>query len=153
MKGKRIITIYYVIVLTLGITSLILIRPEKPVEPAHKFVIKYKGNKFEATKEVRFISLENYFEVDLRDYETIGFMLIDTKSSFTLKEFFITVTDKAKEIGSNYIQLFNVKRYNVSHGYGWYIGNIGTSNTVIEKRYTFYFRCLKKKEVPKWPSE
>jgi len=57
MKGKRIVTIYYVIVLALGITSLILIRPEKPPEPLCNFKFNYQGEKFEPTDKLQYLSL------------------------------------------------------------------------------------------------
>ena len=94
MKGKRIVTIFYVIVLALAITSLILIRPDKP-EPECKFKFKYQGKRFKPTDEVRFLSAKNYFKVNLRNYNVIGFMVLDAKAKCTVTDFFNAVAEEA----------------------------------------------------------
>ena len=162
MKGKRIVTIYYVIVLALGITSLILIRPEKPLEkspePICKFKIKYRGKKFEPTDKVQFLSAKNYFKVATNNLDLFGFMVIDAKAKCTLKDFFIAVTEEAQKVGADYVHLTNVKRYLVTQTYGWSIGgnygsSIGNSETTINKRFTYYFALYRTKEVPEWQKD
>jgi hypothetical protein len=159
MRGKKIVTIYYVIVLALGITSLMLIRPEKPLEkspePICKFKIKYRGKKFESTDKVQFLSAKNYFKVATNNLDLFGFMVIDAKAKCTLKDFFTAVTEEAQKVGADYVHLTNVERYLVTQTYGWSIGiaNIGNSETTINKRFTYYFALYRTKEVPEWQKD
>jgi hypothetical protein len=156
MRGKKIVTIYYVIVLALGITSLMLIRPEKPIETTKPaFKIKYRGEKFKPTDEVQFLSAKNYFKVAIHDLDLFGFMMLDAPANSALKDFFITVTEEAKKAGADYVHLTNVQRHIVTEAYGWHIGgaNIGKSEIVIKKRFTYYFAFYRNKEEPKWPKD
>lgn len=156
MRGKKIVTIYYVIVLALGITSLMLIRPEKPIEPTKTdFKIKYRGEKFKPTNEVQFLSAKNYFKVAVHDLDLFGFMMLDAPANYTLKDFFIAVTEEAKKVGADYVHLTNVQRHIVQEAYGWSIGGagIGKSEIVIRKHFTYYFAFYRNKEELKWPKE
>ena len=160
MRGKKIVTIYYVIVLALAITSLMLIRPEKPIEPTKPdFKIKYRGEKFKPTDEVQFLSAKNYFKVAIHDLDLFGFMMLDAPANSTLKDFITTVTEEAKKAGADYVHLTNVQRHIVQEAYGWSIGwsigggGIGKSEIVIKKRFRYYFAFYRNKEEPKWPKD
>ena len=154
MRGKKIVTIYYVIVLALGITSLMLIRPEKPIEPMKPdFKIKYRGEKFKPTDEVQFLSAKNYFKVAIHDLDLFGFMMLDAPANYYLEDFIIAVSEEAKKVGADYVT--NVQRHIVQEAYGWSIGGagIGKSEIVIKKHFTYYFAFYKNKEESKWPKD
>jgi len=155
MKGKRIVTIYYVIVLALGITSLILIRPEKPPEPLCNFKFNYQGEKFEPTDKLQYLSAHNYFKVNIDDLELMGFLLLDAKSKCTPEDFFIAVSEEAQKVGANWIHLTHVERHLVTQTYGWAIGGaaLTDSKSMIDKRFIYSFVLYRNKEVPEWQKE
>jgi len=155
MKGKRIVTIYYVIVLALGITSLMLIRPEKPPEPACNFKFKYRGEKFKPTDNSQYLSAHNYFKVAINDLELIGFLLLDAKSECNPEDFFNAVTEEAQKVGANWIHLTHVERFLVTQTYGWAIGGVALvdSKTKIDKRFIYSFVLYRNKEVSEWQKD